>query len=53
MIGVQICEDIWDDDYDNNITKKQKNMGADFIINISASPFSKHKLKDRVNHLKK
>ena len=52
VIGVQICEDIWDDGYDNNITKKQKNMGADFIINISASPFSKHKLKDRVNHLK-
>ena len=52
VIGIQICEDIWDDNYDNNIIKQQKNMGADFIVNISASPFSKKRLKDRISHFR-
>ena len=51
-IGIQICEDLWDTEYDIKVTKEQKQLGADFIINISASPYSKNRLKDRVDLIK-
>jgi len=47
-IGIQICEDLWDSNYDIKVIKEQKKLGADFIINISASPYSENRLKDRV-----
>ena len=40
-IGVSICEDIWFPE----TTKKQKDKGADLIINISASPYKKGKFE--------
>ena len=40
-IGLSICEDIWHPD----TLKKQKEKGADLIINISASPYSKGKIE--------
>ena len=46
-IGIQICEDLWDDGYDKKVSYLQKQKGADFIINISASPFRDKKLNDR------
>ena len=51
-IGIQICEDLWDSDYDIKVIKEQKKLGVDFIINISASPYSKNRLKDRVGLIK-
>jgi len=45
-IGINICEDIW---YDNGPYQKQAEMGADIIINISASPFYVNKPKIRFN----
>jgi NAD+ synthase (glutamine-hydrolysing) len=48
-IGVQVCEDLWDDKYDLKVSNIQKQNGADLIINISASPFRENKFKDRVN----
>ena len=48
-IGVQVCEDLWDDNYDLKVSNIQKKNGADLIINISASPFRENKFKDRVN----
>ena len=51
-IGVQICEDLWDENYDCKVSEIQKNMGAEIIVNISASPFSKGKSNDRVNVIK-
>ena len=48
-LGIQICEDLWDLNYSTKVTKEQKKNGADLIINISASPYSKHILNDRVN----
>ncbi len=48
-IGVQVCEDLWDDNYDLKVSNIQKQNGADLIINISASPFRENKFKDRVN----
>lgn len=38
-IGLSICEDIWFPE----TTKKQKDKGAELIINISASPYRKGK----------
>ena len=48
-LGIQICEDLWDSDYGIKVAKEQKKNGADIIVNISASPYSKNMLKDRVN----
>ena len=48
-IGVSICEDIWLPE----TTKKQKDKGAELIINISASPYRKGKLEAIENILSK
>lgn len=56
-IGLQICEDMWDDRPEHRIkvTKEQVDMGAEFIINISASPYHWEKPEDRIavvqNHI--
>ena len=47
-IGVSICEDIWFPE----TTKKQKDKGADLIINISASPYRKGKFEAIENILR-
>lgn len=38
-LGVEICEDLWDEDYEEKITADLSKAGADIIVNISASPF--------------
>tara|TARA_B100001123_G_C15345926_1_gene1037273 strand:+ start:34769 stop:36376 length:1608 start_codon:yes stop_codon:yes gene_type:complete len=38
-IGIQICEDLWDMDYELKVTNELAQRGAQMIINISASPF--------------
>lgn len=43
-LGINICEDIW---VDNGPTGIQVKLGADFIVNISASPFYAGKSKER------
>jgi NAD+ synthase (glutamine-hydrolysing) len=50
-IGIQICEDMWDHlPYHNQtVSNEQKNKGAEFIVNISASPYSKSKPMERLN----
>ncbi len=39
LIGVQICEDLWDEDYDVKVTDVLCSKGANLIINLSSSPF--------------
>ncbi|MEX2456341.1 MAG: NAD+ synthase [Balneolaceae bacterium] len=53
-LGVTICEDIWYNEnelqyhiYDIDPAKKMKESGAELIINISASPFTKTKHENR------
>jgi NAD+ synthase (glutamine-hydrolysing) len=46
-IGIQICEDLWDADYDCKVARRQKAAGAELIINISASPYHEGRLLDR------
>ncbi|MFW9918867.1 MAG: NAD+ synthase [Candidatus Thorarchaeota archaeon] len=38
-LGIEICEDLWDHDYDIKVTKILCTRGANAIINISSSPF--------------
>ena len=38
-LGVEICEDLWDKNYDLKVTDLLMQKGAGVIINISASPF--------------
>ncbi|RDE14873.1 MAG: NAD+ synthase, partial [Candidatus Thorarchaeota archaeon] len=38
-IGIEICEDLWDRDYDTKVTDLLVQRGAEFVINISSSPF--------------
>ena len=46
-IGMQICEDLWDEDYACNMAKSLKEKGAECIVNISASPYRAGRLADR------
>ena len=46
-IGVEICEDLWSDDYTINPTRDLVRQGADLIVNLSASPFHLGKLAVR------
>lgn len=56
-IGLQICEDMWDDrpEHTIKVTKEQVLQGAEIIINISASPYHWEKPEDRLtvvqNHI--
>ncbi|MFV2016504.1 MAG: nitrilase-related carbon-nitrogen hydrolase, partial [Candidatus Heimdallarchaeota archaeon] len=49
-IGLQICEDMWDDrpEHSIKVTQEQVNLGAEIIINISASPYYWEKPEDRL-----
>lgn len=51
-IGIQICEDMWDADYDRKITKELVDQGAELVINLSASPFYAGKKAVRYNIMK-
>ena len=46
-VGLQICEDLWDNGYDCKVSKMQMKLGAEILINISASPFHKDRLIKR------
>ncbi|MHA1770667.1 MAG: NAD+ synthase [Candidatus Thorarchaeota archaeon] len=38
-LGIEICEDLWDESYDTKVTEILCTRGAELIINISSSPF--------------
>ena len=40
---VQICEDLWEDNYDRKLSEEIVSMNPDLIINISASPYHKNR----------
>ncbi|MDD3095942.1 MAG: NAD+ synthase [Candidatus Marinimicrobia bacterium] len=46
-LGIEICEDLWDERYDNKVTDLLEKQGADIILNASASPFSNGKFRER------
>jgi NAD+ synthetase len=49
-IGVLICEDMWDEDYPIHPGVELKAQGADALVCMSAAPFHKGSLQDRVYH---
>ena len=52
VIGLQICEDLWDHEYDRKISDELSKSGASFIINISASPYHSLKFNERIELIK-
>jgi NAD+ synthase (glutamine-hydrolysing) len=51
-LGIQICEDLWDREYDTKVSKLQKEKGAGLIINISASPYHEGRINERQELIK-
>ncbi len=51
-LGVEICEDLWDQDYELKVTDLLADRGANLIVNISASPFYFGKRFEREKLLK-
>jgi len=47
-LGLQICEDLWDDEYNTKVSRLLCSLGAELLINISASPFHINKLHERI-----
>ena len=52
-IGIEICEDLWDEGYECKVTDELVKNGAEVIINISASPFSEGKGFERMDLITK
>ena len=46
-IGLEICEDLWSQDYQFDPTSQYLNQNVDFIVNISSSPWTRNKEKGR------
>ncbi len=51
-VGIQICEDLWDNNYPVKVMSMQRDMGAKLIINLSASPFYVGKNAERIKLMK-
>ncbi|MEM4734799.1 MAG: NAD+ synthase [Candidatus Thorarchaeota archaeon] len=51
MLGVEICEDLWDTSYDTKVTDILSRRGAQLVLNISASPFHVGKGRERLDLL--
>ena len=51
-LGVEICEDLWDTDYDVKVTDLLVERGAELVVNISASPFLGGKHLERTKLLR-
>ncbi len=45
--GIQICEDLWDENYSCKVSEIQRNNGAEILLNISASPYHVNKFNHR------
>ena len=52
-IGVLICEDLWDEGYDIHPPADLLAAGADVLIGISASPFRRGTLTQRLHHMRR
>ncbi len=50
-LGVEICEDLWDRNYDIKVTALLARKGADLVVNISGSPFHVGKMLERLRLL--
>lgn len=51
-LGIGICEDLWDGQYDTKVYDELAAQGADILINLSASPFQAGKTSVRMDLVK-
>ena len=51
-LGIEICEDLWDEDYETKVSQELIHGGADILINISASPFHLNRMDRRFDIIK-
>jgi NAD+ synthase (glutamine-hydrolysing) len=51
-IGVQICEDLWNDGYHLDVSRRLRERGAELLVNINASPFYVGKQQEREERLR-
>jgi NAD+ synthase (glutamine-hydrolysing) len=52
-LGLEVCEDMWDDAYGFSPSQEYLKQGVDLLINISASPWTLDKEKSRQDQIKK
>jgi len=52
-IGLQVCEDMFSNDYALDITDRYHQQAVDIIVNVSASPYTKGKEQARLKSLTK
>lgn len=50
-VGLEICEDLWSQDYLIDPTGVYIQKGVDLIINLSSSPYTYHKEKSRTKRI--
>ena len=48
-LGIEICEDLWDEDYETKVSRELIHAGAEIIVNISASPYHLNRLVERLD----
>lgn len=52
-IGLQICEDLWSNDYGVDLSAFYSQQNVEYIINISSSPYTINKELGRIKQIKK
>jgi NAD+ synthase (glutamine-hydrolysing) len=52
-VGVLICEDLWDEDYDIHPAADLKAAGADLLVCLSASPYRQGVLEKRLEQARR
>ena len=51
-LGVSVCEDMWDADYDRRPVRELADAGADLVVNLNASPFEVGKRAERAETIR-
>jgi len=46
-IGLEVCEDLWDENYDDKVNVTYVQHAVDFVVNVSSSPWTMDKEKSR------
>jgi len=52
-VGLIICEDMWDEEYPIHPGEELKAMGAEMLICISASPYRRRAMNERLYHARR
>lgn len=51
-VGLEVCEDLWSDDYSINVSELYTNQEVSFIVNVSSSPYTINKELSRDKRIK-